>query len=571
MPPVVLENFPCLAYAHTFLLALNYKNFTFKEKDMKIILINKIVASILLVIFTFTSCHVAGTPNREPVTPPYYNPVPGDVKFVFLDKSYKETDTDVGILAMVVENNEYTKDIMLIAEIRDNDVSNNAVRVRVLNTENNSLASFHYDRGMSFPDSMIINTGEEDIEGSFDFYDSSTETYSVTFFDNNTGESETIQDILLNKNMFSLYAVNASWTETQNLRLQTMCTTLAVWISLSAALDTVDDGDSLMARSLKSFWQKIKKTVAYIFAIGGAITMVIGAVLGSPIVIGLGALAFDLGQALFRELPEDLITTKRFDFDYRGRTFTMGSNDPEDVGAQPAHQVKLTSSFRVGKYPVTQEQYVKVMGINPSYFTTGAATGEKQEKRPVEMVTWYDAVEFCNKASRIAALTPVYTISARTPASGYPITSATVSVDWNADGFRLPTEAEWELACRSGTTTAYSFGDDVSKLDNYAWYGISYNDGGKTHQVGMKKENPSGLCDMYGNVKEWCWDWYGTYSSATATNPKGPSTGTYRVARGGSWVHAAQSLRSAYRYTSSDYVPSYRSRSDGFRVVRLGP
>ena len=219
----------------------------------------------------------------------------------------------------------------------------------------------------------------------------------------------------------------------------------------------------------------------------------------------------------------------------------------------------------MSKYQVMQDEYHAVVEYNPSYFTTGVASGEMQGKRPVENVTWYDAAEFCNKLSLNDGYQPVYTMNARTPANGYPITSATISVDWNKNGYRLPTEAEWEYACRAGTTTTYNTGSSIN--DNTGWYNA--NSSGKTHEVGKKPANAFGLFGMHGNVKEWCWDWHGTYSNGTVTDPKGPETGTYRMSRGGGYVHAAQSLRSAYRYTSTDYVPSYRSRSDGFRVVRV--
>ena len=548
---------------------------------MKIPLIHKITASIIIVIFTFTSCHVSGPSDTEPSIPPgYYDPVPEDVKFMLLDANYKVTDTDIGILAMIVENSEYTKDVVLIAEIRDNDISNNRV-VRVQNTENNSMASFFYDNGMSFPDSMIITTGEENIEGSFGFYDNSTEKYSITFFDNNTGESETLRDITLNKSAFSLHEENVSWTETQNLRLQAMHTTLAVWVSLTMALDAMDEGDGLVARSLKSFWQKIKQPLGYIIGTVGLLAMLAGSLCSNPIIFLAGAFAFTIGFVLAKEDPENLISTKRLDAS--SASFTMGSNDPADVGAQPAHQVNV-KSFRIGKYPVTQEQYKKVMGINPSYFTTGAAAGETQEKRPVEMVTWYDAVEFCNKASLEADLEPVYTISARTPASGYPITSATVSVNWSKNGFRLPTEAEWEYACRAGTTTPFSTGNNITTSQANYDGNYPYNNNAKgeyregTTPVGSFAGNSWGLHDMHGNVWEWCWDWYGDYAKGAQTNPRGAVSGDKRVLRGVSWDNYGGNLRSLLRYSvGRDLRSAYRGycipdgRSDivGFRLVRL--
>ena len=170
---------------------------------MKISLIHKVVAPIIFAIFTFTSCHVSGPPYMH--TGPSIHDVPvglGDVGIVFLDASYEMTDTDMGIMAMFVENNEYTENVVLIAEIRDNDKANDIV-VRVMNGENKSLTSFFYRSGESFPDRMIMDIDGENVEGRFTFYDSLTETYSVTFFDD-TGDNETIRDITLNKSILSL-------------------------------------------------------------------------------------------------------------------------------------------------------------------------------------------------------------------------------------------------------------------------------------------------------------------------------------------------------------------------------
>jgi len=231
-----------------------------------------------------------------------------------------------------------------------------------------------------------------------------------------------------------------------------------------------------------------------------------------------------------------------------GGTFQMGSNDGSDFDESQPRTVTLTG-FSIGKYEVTQAQYQAVMGYNPSEFKTDAASGETQNRRPVENVTWYDAIEFCNKLSTREGLQPIYSISYRTPETGYPITSATVTANWNNNGYRLPTEVQWECACRAGTTTPWHSGTET-ELGNYAWYDANSND--KTHEVGKKSPNAFGLYDMSGNVWEWCWDWYDGSRSD-------------RVVRGGGWDNSAEFVRSAYRLSID---PSDRDGSLGFRLVR---
>jgi formylglycine-generating enzyme required for sulfatase activity len=248
----------------------------------------------------------------------------------------------------------------------------------------------------------------------------------------------------------------------------------------------------------------------------------------------------------------------------QGGNFTMGSppSEPNRDADETQHEVTLTG-FYMGKYLITQAQYEEVTGENPCYFTTPVSTETSTANRPVECVTWYDAVEFCNKLSVKEGLTPVYTITEREPATGYPIIDADVTADWSANGYRLPTEAQWEYACRAGTTTAYNTGATIT--NNTGWY--ANNSGDRTHKVGEKPANKWGLYDMHGNVYEWCWDWYSAtyYSSSPAQNPTGPVSGGNRVDRGGSFVSSGQYLRSAYR----DYFdPSDLSGDIGFRIVR---
>ena len=197
-----------------------------------------------------------------------------------------------------------------------------------------------------------------------------------------------------------------------------------------------------------------------------------------------------------------------------------------------AHQVTLTQPFELGVYEVTQEQYEAVMGKNPSKF--------KGPKNPVEQVSWDDVVEFCRQLSAL----PVE------QSSGYV--------------YRLPTETEWEYACRAGTMTEYSFGDGNTQLKgDYAWY--RENSGKTTLPVGVKKPNPWGLYDMHGNVNEWCQDWYGDYPSGSVTDPTGAASGSRRLHRGGSWSSSSGYCRSAIRGRDT---PDGRSYYLGFRVLR---
>ena len=238
-------------------------------------------------------------------------------------------------------------------------------------------------------------------------------------------------------------------------------------------------------------------------------------------------------------------------------TFMMGSpgTEPGRYTDETQYQVTL-SAFNICKYQVTQEFYQLVMGSNPSYFDSNPSSGEVQGRRPVENVSWYNAVSFCNELSKLEGLNPAYTISG-------------TDVTWNrsANGYRLPTEAEWEYACRAGTTTAFNNGvtqnwQNSAAVNELGWY--SSNSGSRTHEVGKKQANKWGLYDMHGNVYEWCWDWYGTYPNTAETDPAGPSSGSYRVRRGGGWDSIAQNARSAYRVYGNPSNWGYRI---GFRLA----
>jgi formylglycine-generating enzyme required for sulfatase activity len=235
--------------------------------------------------------------------------------------------------------------------------------------------------------------------------------------------------------------------------------------------------------------------------------------------------------------------------------FLMGSpdSDPDaDDDEKPQHLVRITRPFLLAPWPVTQSQYQKVMGETPSYF-------KDQPENPVETVSWYDAVRFCNRLSEMEKLKPFYKIEGK---------SVTI-LSKESPGFRLPAEAEWEYACRAGSKARYSFGDDSTSLGEHAWY--RENSGQKTQPVGKKRPNKFGLYDMHGNVWEWCWDgwdkdYYKLFSMhKPVVDPLGPSLTTFRVVRGGGWDFSPRSLWSAARVTRE---PDDKLVSLGFRVAR---
>ncbi len=246
-----------------------------------------------------------------------------------------------------------------------------------------------------------------------------------------------------------------------------------------------------------------------------------------------------------------------------GGSFMMGS--PEGQGGadeHPQHIVTL-DAFYMDITEVTQRNYEELLGFNPSIFRGDG-------RLPVENVTWYDALIYCNARSKRDGLQAVYRF---TGVQGKPGDGCegleNLEIDYSIQGYRLPTEAEWEYACRAGTTTRHYWGDQMD--GNYAWWEM--NSGERTQPVDAKKPNAWGLFDMCGNVQEWCNDWHGAeyYAVSPSHSPKGPDTGVHRILRGGSWYpyqDGGAHLRSANR---SCHFPGYRRDAYGFRcVISLG-
>ena len=220
-------------------------------------------------------------------------------------------------------------------------------------------------------------------------------------------------------------------------------------------------------------------------------------------------------------------------------TFMMGSPESEEGRREneSQHEVTISNDYYLGAYEVTQTQYQTVIGNNPSCYQ-GALVGNQNADLPVENVSLDDAVEFCKKLSEL----PEEKKAGRV--------------------YRLPTEAQWEYACRAGSKTIYSFDDEEGLLPEYGWF--KRNSSQRTHTVGLLEPNAWGLYDMHGNVWEWCSDWYGEYPKGAVSDPTGPTIGTDRVNRGGCWLYLAANCRSASRNWAKS---SYQDGLLGFRVA----
>ena len=227
-------------------------------------------------------------------------------------------------------------------------------------------------------------------------------------------------------------------------------------------------------------------------------------------------------------------------------SFRMGSEDREE-DERPVHTVTL-DAFEISATEITQGQYREITGGNPSHFTG-------DDRLPVDKVTWQDAVRFCNKLSDREGMERCYD-------------EKTWACDFSKNGFRLPTEAEWEYACRAGTSTKYYTGDTEQDLARAGWYGYDAgNSSEKTHPVGQKEPNTWGLYDMHGNILEWTHDGFSDYSAEPQANPTGPDKAEYCVLRGGSWFSTAPYCTSTFRINDKTNRTSYFT---GFRIARRG-
>lgn len=288
----------------------------------------------------------------------------------------------------------------------------------------------------------------------------------------------------------------------------------------------------LAGAALAGFAPRLFGTLAFLGLLGAAAAL---AWSGEPVAV---AVAAERTSSLVDLVP------------ILGGTFRMGSPESEEgryTSEGPVHEVRL-SPFECMRLPVTRRLYRQITGTD-----LGSPEGDADDW-PVTNVSWLDAVAFCNLLSEREGLSPCYRIEGDDGVWQHA-----------ANGYRLLTEAEWEYACRAGSTTRWSFGDDEEVLGEHAWF--EENSSNQPQPAGQKRPNAWGLYDMHGNVFEWCWDRFGPYAEAVMTDPTGPSEGHERVLRGGAFGDSPRVMRSAFRLRN---LPEYRFRGFGFRCAR-GP
>jgi len=227
-----------------------------------------------------------------------------------------------------------------------------------------------------------------------------------------------------------------------------------------------------------------------------------------------------------------------------GGTFQMGSNSGDD-SEKPVHDV-LINSFYISNHEVTQREWEDIMSDNNSQY--------KNENLPVQNINWDEAVQYCNLRSSREGLNKCYSFEEK---------NGQIKCDWNMNGYRLPTEAEWEYSARGGKKSQKKIYSGSNEIDIVSWYFSSIGD--TVHNVMTKTPNELGLYDMSGNVWEWCWDWFGKYSDKLQKNPVGAISGTHRIIRGGAWDEEENCCSVSYREGAD---PSFKSDNIGFRIVR---